>query len=82
MLFDEFSEDPGYRHLSLDIVHSPGICYWCDSFPMSQRRRIKLGVNFTDTFDSDKLPCPHNLRKFTARLLGEDITPSAFHSRR
>lgn len=54
-------------HCDAKVLHSPGLCEYCDEYPQAQAKRKELGVRFTDevgikyndpTFEDGRLPCP------------------------
>src|SRR5688572_1873917 len=65
---DVWDDTPGERHYSLDIVHKPKVCEWCDRFPNSQRSRKKKKINYTGEFDESLDPCPFTVKKMKWKL--------------
>ena len=45
-------------HCDQAILHSPGVCVYCDHHPLWQKLREQWRINFSDTQDPDKAPCP------------------------
>lgn len=47
-------------HCERLVLHSPGICIYCDKEPEEQKRRIILSIQFTDEVDirDHRAPCP------------------------
>lgn len=45
-------------HCDSAILHSPGVCKYCDVHPDWQELRELWRINFSDTSDPDKAPCP------------------------
>lgn len=46
-------------HCDNRVLHSPGYCKYCDAYPKAQKRRIDLGVDFTDETPGTRTrPCP------------------------
>lgn len=49
---------PQFPHCDAKILHSPGVCVYCDEHPDWQAYRLAAGVNFSDTDDPQLAPCP------------------------
>jgi GTP cyclohydrolase I len=47
-----------FPHCDERVLHSPGSCTYCDEYPDKQNDRILQNVNFTDTDDPKRKPCP------------------------
>lgn len=45
-------------HCDSSILHAPSTCQYCDNYPDFQRAREVMRINFTNTQDKDKVPCP------------------------
>lgn len=57
-----------YPHCDQWILHSPGVCIYCDTHEDWQRDRIRWAVAFSDTPDDEVkakslTPCPSTLRR-------------------
>ncbi len=44
-------------HMDEYVLHSPGMCKYCDCYPRAQGHRIRDGINFTGEYDVDKDRC-------------------------
>lgn len=47
-----------FPHCDPQVLHSPGVCIYCDRYPSWQDRRAAAGVNFTGVYDPAKEICP------------------------
>src|SRR5688572_8418568 len=46
-------------HCDSNVIHSPGTCRYCDLYGKPHQIYLLIkGINFTNTEDPDKLPCP------------------------
>jgi hypothetical protein len=56
-------EKARFPHCDEKVLHAPGTCEFCDSYPEEQQARIASGTNFTGEGDLNKLPCPAEQRR-------------------
>lgn len=45
-------------HCDQSILHAPGTCQYCDHYPDWQQYRETALINFSNTNDPHKAPCP------------------------
>ncbi len=77
--YDAFIKGRAYMpHCDQRVLHRPGTCVYCDKFPDLQHAREVMMINFTDTNDRDKVPCPSTWfrsRETIERWPGNRATP-------
>lgn len=57
-------------HCDERVLHAPGTCEYCDSYPAWQAARLMWGIAFTGqpATDAQPLPCPSLLRRDLATI--------------
>lgn len=59
---------PQFPHCDSLILHSPGVCEYCDRHPDWQALRSAQGIAFSDTSEeeiraNDLIPCPSTVKR-------------------
>ncbi len=61
-----------YPHCDHRVLHSPGICVYCDKYPEEQEERKRDNIPFTDelTLDTPLLPGEDRARRSAEKWPG------------
>lgn len=64
----EFPQFPQFPHCDSLILHSPGLCEYCDRHPDWQEYRKRAGIAFSDydaatVAEFHLVPCPSTFRR-------------------